>query len=123
MTATPLHSLEEVRSELWISLAGVLRSYAAAHGLHSGRLAHIEHDAGKIVVRHNEKWLSLARDHANVTWTRENGSMGMMELTDHGTLRNAAGEEAIDMAAEHWTRELMSAELMSTEPIFPEIVQ
>ena len=45
----------------------------------------------------------------SVTWTRENGSSGTLEFTEHGTLRGAAGEEAMDLAAEPWARELMQA--------------
>jgi hypothetical protein len=33
--------------------------------------------------------------------------MGTMELTESGTLRSATNEEAMDLAAEQWARELM----------------
>jgi hypothetical protein len=102
-----IDSAEALYQELWISLASLLRSYTAVHGLHGNRVAQVEHNAGNILVSHGEKWLSLTRDHANVTWTRENGSMGTMELTDQGTLRRPEGEEAMDLAAEQWAREIM----------------
>lgn len=96
-----------VYDELWLSLGSLLRSYAAAHGLHANRVAEIEMNAERIVARHGEKWLSLARNSAIVTWTRDNGTMGTLELTEAGTLRGPAGEEAMDLAAEAWARELM----------------
>ena len=107
MTPVAIDSAEALYQELWISLTSLLRSYTAVHGLHGNRIAQVEHNAGKILVSHGEKWLSLTRDHANVTWTRENGSMGTMELTDQGTLRGSEGEEAMDLAAEQWAREIM----------------
>ena len=94
-------------AEFWISLASLLRSYTAAHGLHSNREAVVELTEGKITVRHNEKWLRLDRNYAILTWTRENGSMGTLELTEFGALRSATQEEAMDIAAEQWARDLM----------------
>lgn len=94
-------------AEFWISLASLLRSYTAVHGLHSRREAAVELTEEKITVRYNEKWLRLDRNHAILTWTRENGSMGTLELTESGTLRSGTQEEAMDLAAEQWARELM----------------
>ncbi len=107
MTSAPAHSLEALWAELWTSLASLLRSYTAAHGLHSKREAAVELTEEKITVRHNEKWLRLIRNHAILTWTRENGTMGSLELTEAGTLRSSTHEEAMDMTAEQWARELM----------------
>jgi len=42
-----------------------------------------------------------------VTWKRESGSAGTLELTDTGRFRSSTGEEEMDMAAEGWARELM----------------
>lgn len=94
-------------AELWISLASLLRSYTAAHGLHLKREAAVELTGEEINVRHGEKWLRLIRNHAILTWTRENGSMGTLELTESGTLRSNTHEEAMDLAAEQWAREIM----------------
>jgi hypothetical protein len=94
-------------AELWISLASLLRSYTAVHGLHSKREAAVELTEDKITVIHNEKWLRLIRSNSFVTWTRENGSMGTLELTEAGTLRGDNSEEAMDLAAEQWAREIM----------------
>ena len=43
----------------------------------------------------------------SVTWTRENGSMGTLELTEAGTLRGDNKDEEMDLAAEQWARDLM----------------
>jgi hypothetical protein len=107
VTATSVHSSEALHRELWTSLASLLRSYTAAHGLHNGRQAHVESSEGKITAQHGEKRLILTRNHHSVTWTRENGEKGTLELTESGTLRSPHGEEAMDLAAEQWARELM----------------
>lgn len=93
--------------ELWVSLASLLRSYTAAHGLNGDRQATVELGEERITVRHGEGWLDLQRKDATVTWKREDGRGGVLELTEAGTLRSATGEEAMDMAAEAWARELM----------------
>ncbi len=93
--------------ELWVSLASLLRSYTAAHGLNGKRQATVELGEERITVRYNDKWLDLKRNRAQVAWTREDGSFGMLELTDAGRLKSGADEEEMDMAAEAWARELM----------------
>ena len=98
---------EQLYTELWISLASLLRSYTAAHGLGGDRHALVEADEDRITVRLEEKWLRLERDAAIVTWARENGSNGTMEISDSGRLRSGASEEEMDLAAEAWARELM----------------
>lgn len=85
----------------------MMRSYAAAHGLGRGPTAELKWDAVHILARHRDKWLELRRDGARVTWMRENGSSGVLELTEAGGLRGAGVEHEIDMAAEAWARELM----------------
>ena len=102
-------------NELWISLASLLRSYTAVHGLSRNQQATIESDSHRVRVNHKEKWLELKRNGPSVAWMRENGSSGHFELTEDGRLRgliNATnkektGEEEMDMAAEAWARELM----------------
>lgn len=96
-----------VFAELWVSLASLLRSYTAVHGLHGNRLATVEADEDRISVHHQEKWLRLEREVAIVTWTRENGSSGRLEISEAGRLRSGANEEEMDLAAEAWARELM----------------
>ena len=94
-------------AELFTSLASLLRSYTALHGLPNKREAAVEQTEDKITVIHNEKWLRLTRNHAILTWMRENGTMGTLELTKSGTLRGDNGDEAMDLAAEQWARDLM----------------
>jgi cell division inhibitor SulA len=100
-----------VYAELWISLASLLRSYTAVHGLKGNRVATIEADDASIVAGHEKKQLELRRSHAAVSWMRENGDSGWLELTLDGRLRqtdsNGTREEEMDMAAEAWARELM----------------
>jgi len=116
--------------ELWTSLASMMRSYMAAHGLHRGhadrnhagpsrtgqnQTVHadwqVEWDAAHILTRYRDKWLDLKRDGTRVTWMRENGNSGVLVLTEAGRLRGAGLEQEIgqeiDMAAEAWARELM----------------
>jgi hypothetical protein len=117
--------------ELWVSLASLLRSYTAAHGLNGKLQATVELGEERIVVRHGDNWLEIERDGAHVKWSRENGSSGVADFTEFGTLRSVdlrspkardlrhpgseadlqlAGEEEMDMAAERWARELMMGE-------------
>lgn len=96
-----------VFAEFWISLASLLRSYTAAHGLHGNRQAAVAAGEEVITVRHKEKWLRLERDGAIVTWTRENRSSGSMKFSNSGRLQSGASEEEMDLAAEAWARELM----------------
>jgi cell division inhibitor SulA len=104
-------SAEPVYAELWISLASLLRSYTALHGLNGNRVATIEANAASILTRYEKKRLELQRSHATVSWMRENGDSGRLELTLDGRLRetnaNGVREEEMDMAAEAWARELM----------------
>ena len=97
----------QLYAELWVSLASLLRSYTAAHGLNGNRQATVELGEELITVRHSDKWLDLVRTSAKVNWRRENGRSGTMQLTEAGRLRTDAGEEEMDMVAEAWARELM----------------
>jgi hypothetical protein len=93
--------------ELWVSLASLLRSYTAADGLNGNRQATVELGEERITVRHGDGWLDLQRSGSDVSWRREDGRSGKLELTEAGTLRSETGEEEMDMAAEAWARELM----------------
>jgi len=114
---------EQLYIELWVSLASLLRSYTAAHGLNGNRQATVELGEERITVRHGDAWLELDRRGAEITWRREDGRSGALELTESGRLRDPrsqnrdpghpgsdsmlAGEEEMDMVAEAWARELM----------------
>lgn len=105
-----IHLEAQVYVELWVSLASLLRSYTAAHGLNKDRQATVELGEQRITVRHGDGWLDLQRDGSMVRWKRENGTTGNMELTEAGLLRSEDGrhEEEMDMVAEAWARELMA---------------
>jgi hypothetical protein len=97
--------------ELWVSLASLLRSYTAAHGLNGNRQATVELGEERITVRHGNAWLDLKRNGSQVHWQREDSHDGTLELTEAGRLRSGEGkEEEMDMAAEAWARELMHVE-------------
>ena len=104
-------STAAVYAELWVSLASLLRSYTAAHGLNGDRQATVELGEERITVRYGDRWLDLRRTGERVNWLRDNGQSGVLELTEAGTLRSredaGEGEEEMDMAAEAWARELM----------------
>jgi hypothetical protein len=103
----PLIDSSRLYVELWVSLASLLRSYTAAHGLNGKRQATVELGEDRILVRRGESWLDLRRTGATVSWQREDGRSGTLELTEAGTLRDEAGEEEMDMATERWARELI----------------
>jgi hypothetical protein len=103
-----LSSSEQLYVELWVSLASLLRSYTAAHGLNGNRQATVELGEERITVRHGAAWLELEREGARIRWRREDGSAGEMELTEAGQLRTGEREEEMDMVAEAWARELMA---------------
>jgi hypothetical protein len=100
-------NLSDLYVELWTSLASLLHSYTAVHGLHNGSQAIIDSTNETITARHGKKSLILTRNYEIVTWTRENGTMGTLKLTISGNLRASKNEEAMDLAAERWARELM----------------
>jgi hypothetical protein len=100
-------SHEELFRELWISLASLLRSYTAVHGLSSKRQAVIEADEEKIQVRHGASLLVLNRSGATIRWEFAGGSSGELEFTESGRLRSNTSEEEMDLAAESWAREIM----------------
>lgn len=100
--------------ELWVSLASLLRSYTAAHGLNRKQQATVELGEEAIVVRAGEHWLNLIRHQAEIIWAREDGTRGLMRFTIEGRLQTHVGqegkedtEEEMDMQAEAWARELM----------------
>jgi hypothetical protein len=103
--------------ELWVSLASLLRSYTAAHGLNKNTQATVELGEERITVRNGNAWLDLTRRGSAINWRREDGRSGMLELTEAGRLRVCDHrsqnqdlgypEEEMDMAAEAWARELM----------------
>ena len=106
-TTPPVVSLEPLWRELWFSLASLLQSYTALHGLSSGRQATVELEEKWIMAHSGTNWLELQREGSQVSWQREDGRSGGLELTESGRLRGSSGEVEMDMAAEAWARELM----------------
>ena len=104
---SPAVETAQLYVELWVSLASLLRSYTAVHGLNGKRQATVELGEERITVRCGESWLDLRRDGAEVNWQREDGRTGILEFTEAGRLRGEADGEEMDMAAERWARELM----------------
>jgi sarcosine oxidase gamma subunit len=97
--------------ELWTSLASLLRSYTAAHGLNQKEQATVELGPDQIIVRAGTRWLQLDRDEDQLLWSREDLSHGRMRFTIEGRLSmqavNVEQEEEMDLQAESWARELM----------------
>jgi hypothetical protein len=99
--------------EFWISLASLLRSYTALHGMICKRQATVEHDTQRIYASCNTAWLELKREGATLQWQRADGQSGTMEFTEAGRLRSIElnrqqqNEEEMDMTAERWARDLM----------------
>jgi hypothetical protein len=108
--ANSIESVSAVYDELWVSLASLLRSYTAAHGLNGNCQATVELGKERILVRHGKDWLDLRRNGAKVDWKREDGSDGTLELTADGRLHDQGNPEMdveMDIAAEAWARDLM----------------
>jgi hypothetical protein len=107
---------EQLYIELWVSLASLLRSYTAAHGLNGNRQATVELGEATILVRHGDHWLDLERRGKAVNWKSSGGSVGTLEFTEDGRLlgaeagletnANAAAQE-MDMVAESWAAQIM----------------
>jgi hypothetical protein len=111
---SPLELTSTLYAELWVSLASLLRSYTAVHGLNRKQQATVELGENRIIVRAGERWLKLDRYEAEVIWLREDDSRGLMRFTIDGKLETHVGdqelhdrEEEMDMQAEAWARELM----------------
>lgn len=105
---------EQLWVEFWTSLASLLRSYTAAHGLNRKEQATIELGNDRITVRLSSHWLRLDRSGADIVWSREDGRCGLMRFTIEGRLLTHVGdkvnedrEEEMDLQAELWARELM----------------
>ena len=92
-----------VHSELWISWASLLRSYAATHGLNSGRFAVIEFGEQEIVLRVGGRWTRFTHDGQESS----DGTRAVFALTEDGTVALDGKIDEMDFAAERITRELM----------------
>ena len=93
----------ELHTELWISWASLLRSYAAAHGLNSKQFAVIEFGEDEIVVRAAGKWVRFT--HGGME--SSDGGKAAFALNEDGTVMLDGKMDEMDFAAERVTHELM----------------
>jgi hypothetical protein len=92
-----------VHTELSISWASLLRSYAAAHGISRTQQAVVEVGVDEIVVRTGSKWIRFTHE-----WLETSeGSKSPFALNEDGTVSLDGKMEEMDFAAERVTRELM----------------
>jgi hypothetical protein len=112
--AVNIDTSDRLWPELWVSLASLLRSYTAAHGLNRKEQATVELGENQIIVRAGERWLKLDRHEAEIVWSREDLSRGLMRFTIEGRINTHVGheehedrEEEMDLQSEAWARELM----------------
>jgi hypothetical protein len=94
-----------LHTELWISWASLLRSYAAAHGLNSNQFAILEFGDNEIILRIDSRWTCFTHTEQESS----NGHKSEFHLNENGTVTLNGKIEEIDFAAEQITRELMSA--------------
>jgi hypothetical protein len=94
---------DRLHTELWISWASLLRSYAAAHGLNSNNFAVIEFGEDEIVLRFGSKWTRFTHDQQQSS----DGNTSAFALNEDGTVTLDGKIDEMDFAAERITRELM----------------
>lgn len=100
-----MFSSAALQTELWTSWASLLRSYAAAHGLHAPQHAVVEVSAEAITLRVGPRWLRF-------THTAMEGSdtdPSPFHLNENGSVSlGNEPEEEMDMAAERFAREMLT---------------
>ena len=96
-------SNDRLHTELWISWASLLRSYAAAHGLNSNQFAVIEFGEDEIVVRAGSRWVRFTHGQRESS----DGTASVFALNEDGTVTLDGKMDEMDFAAERITRELM----------------
>lgn len=101
------NSDEQLYRELWVSLASLLRSYSAVHGLNREVQADVDANEHRILARAGDKWLALERVGSAIRLQRDDGKDWTAELTGNGRIMFGEEWEEMDMAAESWARELM----------------
>ena len=95
-----------LHTELWTSWASLLRSYAAAHGLHAPQHAVVEVSAAEITLRVGAHWLRFT--HSAVGGTQHPDQP--FHLNEGGTVTVAdLPAQEMDLAAERFARELLNA--------------
>ena len=100
---------EQHARELWVSLASLLRSYTAAHGLNGSTQATVELSDDVIRVRCGQRWLSLTRQDGVIEGRTETGGRFELHWNEAGDLLTETGEGLpMDLQAEQWSRELVA---------------
>ena len=101
--------VEKHARELWVSLASLLRSYTAAHGLNGTTQATVELSDDLIRVRCGQRWLSLARRDGVIEGRTHAGVRFHLRWSEAGDLLTETGEGLpMDLQAEQWSRELVA---------------
>ena len=94
---------QQLRTELWISWASLLRSYAAVHGMHRKHQAVVDVGEVEIVVRYGSKWVRFTHGEMKSS----DGSRARFALNEDGTVMLDGKMDEMDLAAERTMRELM----------------
>jgi hypothetical protein len=94
---------ESLHTELWISWASLLRSYAAAHGLNSNNFAVIEFGEDQILLRFGSRWTRFTHHQQESS----DGTSAVFALNEDGTVTLDGKIDEMDFTAEQVTRELM----------------
>jgi hypothetical protein len=95
-----------LKTELWTSWASLLRSYAAAHGLHSRHHAVVEVGADEITLRVGSRWLRFTHEMLQDS----EGHRFAFSMQEDGTIKIDSIAEEMDLAAERLAREMMQSE-------------
>jgi hypothetical protein len=95
----------QLHTELWTSWASLLRSYAAAHGLNATQHAVVEVSATEITLRVGSRWLRFTPTEV----TASNQPPLPFHLNENGTATINDQPQEMDLAAEHFAREMMQA--------------
>ena len=98
-----LQRIQEASRQREVGYEGVLRSYAAAHGLNSHQFAVIEFGEDVIVARAGGKWVRITHEE----FESSEGARAIFALNENGTVSVDGKIDEVDMAAEQWARELM----------------
>jgi len=96
-------AIAAVHTELWISWASLLRSYAAAHGLNRNNFAVIEFGEDQIVLRFGSRWARFTHDQQQTS----DGATTPFALNHDGTVTLDGKIDEMDFTAERIIRELM----------------
>ena len=92
-----------LQTELWTSWASLLRSYAAAHGLNATQHAVVEVSADEITLRVGSRWLRFTPNEV----TASNHPPLAFQLNENGTATVGSKQQEMDLAAEHFAREIL----------------